>query len=71
MDNFLLKSAIFTLEKGYKISSVLKQNNGIFYFEVQSTPKIFHLIYANENSDAGNYYNKYSLYFINIHFTQI
>ena len=29
-----------------------------------SNPKIFHLIYANENSEAGKYYNQYTLSFI-------
>ena len=71
IDNYLLKSATFTLEKGHKISSELKQNNGLYYFEVKSEPKIFHLIYANENSDAGNYYNKYSLLFIEHSFQNV
>ena len=71
IDNFLLKSATFTLEKGHKISSELKENNGLYYFEVKSEPKIFHLIYANENSDAGNYYNKYSLLFIENSFQNV
>ena len=71
IENFLLKSATFVLEKGHKISSELKQNNGIYYFEVNSEPKIFHLIYANEGSEAGDFYNNYTLYFIEHSFQNV
>ena len=36
----------------------------LFYYEKNSDPKIFHLIYANQYSEAGKYYNGYTLQFI-------
>ena len=42
-------------------------NNALHYYEKKNCENelsIFHLIYANENSEAGNYYNKYTLDFI-------
>ena len=62
--NTLRKSATFDLKKGQNISSDLKEIKGTYYYEKNSSPKIFHLIFANEGSEAGNYYNNYTLQFI-------
>ena len=62
--NTLRKSATFDLKKGQNISSDLKDIKGTYYYEKNSNPKIFHLIFANEGSEAGNYYNNFTLQFI-------
>ena len=62
--DYLLESATFNLEKGHKINTSEEQNQGEYFYEKNSEPKIFHLIYANEGSEAGNYYNKFTLNFI-------
>jgi len=63
----LLKSATFTLIKGDIINTKIESKTGVFYFEKKNEDKdsnIFHLIYANEESEAGKYYNKFTLDFI-------
>ena len=60
----LFKSATFKLKEAHKIRTDIKEKNGIHYFEVNNNIKIFHLIFANEGSEAGDYYNKYTLNFI-------
>ena len=62
--DYLLKSATFHLIEGHKISTSEKQETGEYYYEKNSEPKIFHLIYANEGSEAGKYYNNFTLKFI-------
>jgi HSP20 family molecular chaperone IbpA len=61
IEDYVLKSATFHLEKGHKISTSEEQISGDYYYEKNSDPKIYHLIYANEGSEAGNYYNNYTL----------
>ena len=67
INKYLLKSATFKLVEGHKTSTKVNDDDedlGIYYHEKNSNPKIFHLIFANENSNAGNYYNNYTLEFI-------
>ena len=64
IDNILLKSATFNLEKGHNISTKLEEKSGIYFYEKETEPKIYHLIYANEGSEAGNLYNNFTLDFI-------
>jgi len=64
IQDYLLKSATFHLEKGHKTSTSNIQMSGDYYYEKNCDPHIFHLIYANEGSEAGNYYNNYTLNFI-------
>ena len=64
IDDYLLKSATFDLEKQEKISTGLKIKSGVNYYEINSQPPIFHLIFANEGSAAGNYYNEFTLDYI-------
>ena len=69
IDKTLLKSVTFSLEKGHNISTKIEQNSGIYFCEKLTDKnknktkerKVFHLIYANENSEAGKYYNQYTL----------
>ena len=67
--NTLLKSATFSLKNDGIIDT---ENNKITdakfkFYEIQKderSPDIFHLIYANEDSDAGKLYNPLTLNFI-------
>ena len=61
---FLLKSATFILEEGHKISTKIESKTGIYYYESNKEQKIYHLIYANEGSEAGLYYNQFTLDFL-------
>ena len=62
----LLKSATFKLVLGNKDPN----EKGIFFCEIPNDkkainePAIYHLIYANEDSEAGKYYNPFTLRFI-------
>ena len=75
----LFKSATFTLEQGHNISTKIEQNTGIYFWEKLNDKnknktkerKIYHLIYANENSEAGKYFNQYTLDFIEKAFQNI
>ena len=62
--DYLLKSATFDLEEGHKISTNINIKNGTYFYEKNSDPKIFHLIFANEGSEAGEFYNRFTLEFI-------
>ena len=73
IDSSLLKSATFTLEEGHKISTKKEEViKGIYFYEKDKEKekdknkerKIYHLIYANENSEAGKFYNQFTLNFI-------
>ena len=60
----LLKSVTFELEKNLNINAQIGVQNGVSYYEKNSNSRIFHLIFANEYSEAGKYYNEYTLSFI-------
>jgi len=64
INDFLLKSATFTLEEGHKISTKTQSKTGMYFYESNKEQKIFHLIFANENSEAGKYYNQFTLDFL-------
>ena len=69
----LLKSATFELERQIIINMKNKNEseNGVLYYEKKCSPQIFHLIYANEGSEAGQYYNEYTLNFLKTSFEKI
>ena len=69
--HYLYKSATFHLEEGQKISTKLKEKKGGFFYEKNTDPKIYHLIFANEGSEAGNYYNPFTLDFIESEFQRV
>ena len=60
----LLKSATFELEENLKINIKTVSQNGVCYFEKNSDTTIYHLIFANDFSEAGKFYNRYTLQFI-------
>jgi len=64
IDEFLLKSGTFTLIEGHKVSTKTKSKKGRYFYEENENQKIFHLIYANEGSEAGKYFNKFTLDFL-------
>ena len=64
INNILLKSATFNLEKKENISTKKESKTGAVYYEKNCHPQIYHLLYANEGSEAGKYYNRYTLDFI-------
>ncbi len=71
INNFLLKSATFNLEQGHKISTKTQTKTGVYYYEKNTDPKIYHLIFANEGSDAGKYYNNFTLDFLEGDFQRV
>ena len=60
----LLKSATFKLTPGEDINTKIGTNSGVYFSEKNNEQDIFHLIYANEKSEAGKYYNEFTLNFI-------
>ena len=67
IQDYLLKSATFELEEGHKITTEKSSKNGTYYYEKNfnsNGSKIFHLIFANEGSEAGKFYNRFTLDFI-------
>ena len=64
INEFLLNSATFTLEKGHGISTKTESKTGIYFYEKNKDQKIYHLIFANEGSEAGKYFNNYTLDFL-------
>ena len=66
IDEFLLKSATLNLEEAIIFPD--KKENGTHYTEKFGQKTIYHLIYAHEGSEAGDFYNKYTLDFITNYF---
>jgi HSP20 family molecular chaperone IbpA len=64
INDLLLKSATFDLATGHKISTKEEEKTGTYYYETIKNQEIFHLIYAKEDSTAGNYYNNFTLDFL-------
>jgi len=71
INEFLLKSATFTLEEGHKVSTKKEAKTGIYYYEINKNQKIYHLIFANEGSEAGKYYNQFTLDFLENNYVSI
>ena len=61
---FLLKSATFSLVEGHKISTRTETKSGRYFYEEIKDQKIYHLIFANEGSEAGTYFNQFTLDFL-------
>ena len=57
--NILLKSATFNLEK-----QIIPNGHSECYYEKSKKPLVKHLFFAYEGSEAGNYYNKYTLEYL-------
>ena len=71
IDNYLLKSASFNLEKRDKISTEINGDEEIYFYEKNSEPRIYHFLFANEGSEAGDYYNRIPLQFIENEFQRV
>ena len=71
IDNYLLKSASFNLEKRDKISTEINGDEEIYFYEKNTEPKIYHFLFANEGSEAGDYYNRIPLQFIENEFQRV
>ena len=69
--HFLLKSATFNLEEGQKYSCKTEIKTGVYYYEKKTEPKIYHLIFANEGSEAGKHYNNFTLDFLEGEFQRV
>ena len=64
---FLLNSATFKLKEGHNIRTGINQEKGKYFSEENTEYKelnIYHLIFANEGSEAGKFYNNKTLNFI-------
>ena len=74
IQDYLLKRVTFELEEGHKITTEKSSKNGTYYYEKNfnsNCSKIFHLIFANEGSEAGKFYNKFTLDFIEKEFQNV
>ena len=69
--DILLKSATFELEKHIQIDIKTESKNELRFYEKNSNPPVFHLIFANEYSEAGKHYNKSTLSFLENSFDKI
>ena len=69
--DYLLNSVTFKLKEGHKITTDNEIMTGKYFHEINTKQKIFHLIYANEDSPAGEYYNKYTLNFFKHTYQQV
>ena len=69
--NILLKSVTFELEKHIQIDTKIESKNELRFYEKNSNPPVFHLIFANEYSEAGKHYNEYTLSFLENSFEKI
>ena len=65
IENILLKSASFKLNKIKDINKSLEKGEDIVYYvENESEFQTFHLIMAREGTEAGDYYNQYTYDFL-------
>jgi len=66
INEILLKSATFELRMGENITSDTgKVQTGVYFTEKhQKNLSVFHLLFAADGSEAGEYYNKYTIDFI-------
>ena len=73
INEYLLKSVTFALEEGHCISTNINSKKGKYFYErnAEENNKIFHLIYANEGSEAGDCYNEFTLKFLDNSFQNI
>ena len=72
INNTLMNSATFDLEKTTKITTKkLSCEKVEYFFEKNFKIRIIHLIFANEGSEAGKFYNNFALEFIENSFQEI
>ena len=72
IEETLLNSGTFTLKKYIPITSEKIEIKGNHYIETDEKDlKVFHLIFAADDSEAGSYYNNYSLNFIESQYADV
>ena len=71
IEDFLLNSATFNLKKGHNISTKLEEEKGVYYAEIEQNLNIYHLFFCNEDSEAGSYYNNFTLEFLENHYEKV
>ena len=72
IDNTLLKSGTFTLQKQEHITAERSVLTGEHFTERdQKNIKVYHLIFAADGSEAGDYYNLYTIKFIENQYTDV
>ena len=73
INNILLNSATFELEKTTLISTKISigEKSVEYFYENNDKIKTIHLIFANEGSEAGKYYNDFALEFIENSFQNV
>ena len=71
INKYLLKSATFNLEEGHYINTLREGETGLYFYEKNTEPKIYHLIFANDGSEAGEYYNNFTLKFIENQYSDV
>ena len=69
--DFLLKSSTFDLEIGHKTSTKKNKTDGIYFYQKNLNQKVFHLIFARDNTPAGDYYNEFTLEFLEKSYQEI
>ena len=57
----LLKNVLFNLEEGH---TEINSKSGKYFYEKMTNFPVFHLLFANEDSKAGNIYNEFTLQFL-------
>jgi hypothetical protein len=73
INNTLMNSATFELIKTTLITTKISsgEEQVEYFYEKNSKIRIIHLIFANEGSEAGNFYNQFALDFIENSYQQI
>lgn len=63
----------FDLKKGHLNNSINKKEkeDTIYYYEENKSHQIYHLFLAKEESEAGNYYNDFTIKFLEDSFKSI
>ena len=69
IETTLLKSATFNLEK--QTIPIESKEPLLCYYEKDIDPQIKHLIYANEGSEAGNFYNQNTLEYLKMGYINV
>ena len=64
INNTLKLSSTFSLEVNHEVNLDNEESNWICFFEPESDPKIYHLIYGRKYSEVEDFYNNKTLEFI-------
>ena len=64
IDNTLKKSLTFIIEEQHLMSKDKTKSDWKYFIELNNKIKIYHLIYAKEGTEAGEFYNKETIEFI-------